>query len=461
MSTTIQWDSLDDLFGITAPSDEDACWHTAEVDAAIVAEDCHRLCQLVQEGDEHARSIFDQINRVMAFASAHDFDALLRLLSGTSFAAEEYSGIHCVFPPWCLSQGCRGLRIHGTLPALAVALNRADLLEQLLRQGCHTELPSPAPCLYASIYDGLWNLHIIWNEIPPDEMDALFGNNLTALALAVLLGHGDCVEVLLRHGATMECNFVLGNVMYLGFREKDGEYRRARELVLAHGDRASHKPILSDLYHCSTRQFREVLQSYHYTSQEWDKCQGLLDPDEVSWKNCHQRLAEICKVYPDALSNPFITDVVFAHAANPDFDPAPLLRLAEGCKVDLTMVDWNYIPVARMRTLLNLLSERSTLTADRMQFFRTVSSERLRLLLKYVHFYASERTAPISDLSSSLLLFGSTPLIRHALETGVINESTKDLVTFLSGSFVPERARAAVLTVKRDPALLLPDFEGE
>ncbi|MBR6677211.1 MAG: hypothetical protein IKL23_00555, partial [Oscillospiraceae bacterium] len=224
------------------------------VDTALDRQDTAELFRLMEESNELFDAVKMRLDRIMAFITAEEFDALLlRMsekeqlldraenaktpnLSGSDKRGRfpkgggdleppatyaQYRGVFCLYPSWCKKLGYRGIRIRGSLVSCAVALNRPDLLSLLLQGGysanplVHTRLT----CLWdkENIPSDLMNLRedslfdVIRNScggFPNGASYAktiwkreLSGMSLSPLSLAILLGRTECVRALLDHGS--------------------------------------------------------------------------------------------------------------------------------------------------------------------------------------------------------------------------------------------------------------------
>ena len=157
---------------------------------------------------------------------------------------------------------------------------------------------------------------------------------------------------------------------------------------------------------------------------------------------------------------------LITHACCYNGDLTPLLPQLKNRKLDLCRVEWDELPAKGLRQVLSQLSACCTLTLNtRNAEFVPSSPERLRLVMKHVRLISKERYRKerLTRFSEAILRCGSPRIVRHALQTGIIVESTKDILIALQESEIPlsDPCREALLTTKRDPALVWDSSETQ
>ena len=440
------------------------------IDKLVAAGDMGALLRLAEQEEGHIAALQRRLGEIMNIATAEEYRRLLLRLRQCNplelilFQTEEW-GTVIIRPPWHPLLQCGGFHVTGTLPFLAVALQRTDMLEMLLDMGfspqprCNPFYPVPKDSTLLPIFGNTSRADYPHRGSPEHP---LFWD-LSPLALAILLGQSDAAALLLRHGADTEANSgAVSWAMHLGFRQDDPAYRRARETVLAHGDPASHRPRLAALTRSNLDQLREVLKTYRYDAR--DCCSALLADFHYSWEEycqCALLLSEHC---PALREDPHFLEALFRHGCI-EQDMTPLLPLFPEETLDLTQVDWDGLPVRGMEQILSFLAVHRHLTAEATEIegFASDPRKQISLLMKHVHlsYDESRRKEQICPLTWDALKSDSPRLLRRMLQQGIIRESTKDILLTLQEYFPMslDLYREALLTTKRDPALVWADWQ--
>ena len=441
------------------------------VDNAIAAKDMAALCALLEgeEGSFHADSIRQRHGEIMGFAPLSKYKTLLNCLRTVSpppgCDGVEHGDI-LIHPPWCEKKLHRkGLLVDGSLVALAVALDRSDILRFLLQTMHYAAEPFHSdPCM--RWYDEEEKFQLVcvgsFTSGARPWHDGRTSWDMSPLAFAILLGHSDCAELLLHHGAATEAgNDSVSHAMYLSFRMDDPAYRRVRELVLAHGDPASHKPFLAALPDATLQQFRAVLKTYRYDVQD---CAEFAEEFHLDWDEFCLRLRALGRHRPSMWGSDAVAMRLITHACCCNGDLTPLLPQLKNRKLDLRRVDWDELPEKGLRQVLSQLSACCTLFIQNGELGFFLSATQLRLIMKYVCLINREcdRRGRITNFTFDVLSHNNPRLLRYALQTGHIRESTKDILTALQEAEIPLSAscRAALLTTKRNPALVWEDWDS-
>lgn len=483
-----RWDELTNFFGQTNG------WGNygvdAQLNAALGAGDIGKVVDLVENAQ-------DEISREMAGrclaesikdATPADYATLLCCLP-----EGEYAGCCFVDVDWRVPNNSLvdriQLQITGTLVSLAVAWNRPDILEMLLRKGHDVDGASFAAssALVHFTKGSMLGFQIrqkenrtissvLFNGVMRYTEGGFLGDwlypSVTPLALAILMGHEKCARILLDYGACVENEHGVSRMMNLVWREKDAQYMAVREAVLSHKKAARYRPVLSELTESSRKQFRMALRGYSYTREDYvqfleelfREVNNLYRPPTIlqhDWTEICCKLLEIGAVCPEVLASRQAMRLVFFCEEMEGFSLDPLFPFLKGRKVDLTSVLWLIPTIQTCRRLLSELSGNCELVMDRYGLiFPTQSVTRLKLLIKYVTMLSEKRTERISALTAAILRCNNAKLVRSSLENGVIPESTKDLLYWMQENPGAVNCREAILTTRRKESLVLENWNS-
>lgn len=419
-------------------------------------------------------------------AGVEEVAAILDLLP-----AGEYTECDTYLVDWSpTGEVCRRLKwdvcVQGTLVMHAVAQNRPDVVRLLLERGYDVNCASAASAA-ALLQDHYENISGYGRDyIPfhpymarpescvrlrkwdttPDDVCPLEWEGATPLSLAVMLGHGECARMLVKHGAWLEEAPSVSAAMYLFWREKDAAYQAARQEVLAAGDHPRHRPVLWAVGEtCSPRQLKAVLEGWNYSQKELTyaaHCMVLaLRHQRDLWKTYTDGWDDLCRrIYrighscPEAIQDRSVIGDLLDHFLSwKQVSVEPLLPILEGATLDISEMRANLYCLERAgaRKFFTELAERCRLVMDRDVVNREIPGSVLRLLLNTVDFLPPAAEDGISGLTQAILHTGDLRLIRKALRDGLIppEESTEELLRCQQILRLPPTCRSALLTTPR------------
>lgn len=485
---TFRWDTLTETFGKTVEpnwsADSPLIW-------ALDEKNVGKVVDLVENAREPiSRKMAGRcLVECMKDATPAEYAALL-----AGLPEGEYAGTCLVDVDWRLPKNNLAdsyiVQITGTLVSHAVAWNRQDILRMLLNRGHDVDgtsfFAASSLVSFAGMRigegirqqpgsSGTFSKVQIFGKFNYSEGGS-WGNwaysSITPLALAVLLGHEDCVRILLEHGAAVGGNPGVSYMMNLAWREKDKRYQSARAAVLSGEDTLCCRPVLSELTESSRKQFRSVLRRYSYTPEEYTQFFKKLHSEiwehfvqhialQHDWKGICGKLIEIGEVCPEMLADQQAICLIFCCGGMEGFSLELLLPFLKGRTLDLSSVPLMYPTVQTCRLLLSELSKCCELVIDRYSLaFPQGSVARLKMLLKYVTIYSGERKERISALTEAILNCNNVKLMRHSLERGVIPESTKDIICWMRENLCSDICREVVLATHRDKSRVLDNWCG-
>lgn len=376
--------------------------------------------------------------------------------------------------------------VQGTLVMHAVAVNRPDVLQQLLScgydvNGASTEAAAALLEYFAEAPDfETFQPHGCsprpesrvclrsW-DANPNDVPAMGWDGATPLSLAVLLGHTECARILVEHGAWTEETHSVSRAMYLFWRTSDADYQAARRVVLEAVSPGSHRPALWALAPaCSAEQLEEILTRYSYTQEELARTAYHVlwefSSHRQLWKDCRQAAHTLCaKLYrigqlcPNALCDPKTLGILLTRCCSIKELPLDLfLPFLTGKTLDISYlrIGSGWISHPEGTQMLETLAQHCTLVMERDAVSPGIQSGILRQLLKHTSFLPPVADTGISGLTMALLMNGNQRLIQRALETGIIwpGESTEELLLCQKQFPFSPACRMAVLTTPRPPA---------
>ena len=400
----------------------------------------------------------------------------------------EYAGSWDFPAPWAPNGSARRryrweIRVQGTLVLLAAAENRPEHLAALLARGYDVNSASPAAAsalmekfeagivLFGSDFSPFQpftarpvsSLWLQRHNDEPEDIPPLQIDGATPLAAAVLFGSRACARLLVKHGAWLLESPGVSQAMWLAWRERNVDYRAAREEVLA---RSREKPVLWALGRtCSPHQLHEVLETWTYSREELSAAarRMLMDFQEQSrlWKEpkrgwedlCH-RLRQVGRACPEALCGRDVIGELLARCAREKaWGLEPFLSILEGQTLDLSCLPCSTIWTGTQegKNLLETLSAHCTCVMDRDGVLPGRNEAVLRLLIKRVTFLPPAVDGGVSNLTYAILQTGNPRLIRQALRQGTIPpaETTAELLDCQRQLQLPPICRALLLTVPR------------
>jgi len=387
---------------------------------------------------------------------------------------------------------CRRLQwdvsVQGTLLMHAVAVNCPEAVELLLRHGYDVNCASPASASAlmqnhfetVSVYGRDYipfhphtarpesRVQLRKWDSTPESIHPLEWEGATPLALAILLGHGDCACILAEHGAWLEEAPSVSAAMYLFWRERDPGYQAARAAVLSAGDTARHRPVLWAVGEiCSPRQLSAVLETWNYDRRELiyaaRRMVLALRHQESLWKDASdgwqalcEKICRIGRVCPEAVRDrSVIGDLLDEYLSRKNVTIEPLMSLLEGATLDISELRAHLCQPDRngAQNLLTELAQRCRPVMDRDVIPAGTPPGVLRFLLKTVTFLPPAADEGVSGLTQAILHTGDLRLIRRALKTGLIppEESTEELLLCQQMLNLPSVCRSALLTTQRPP----------
>lgn len=384
----------------------------------------------------------------------------------------EYTGTIYRKVPLCgrhgRMKGNRYVRIDGTLPTLAAAMDKPELLRFLLDHGhdinsasqtaveallndssLHEGIPSsPTPF---HLYPGLFSANR-QSSVTSDTLGRLRDTPLferllfqcdgaTPLVAAIVCGSTACVRVLLERPGVWgpECP-AISAALALDWRAGDAAYAEACRLVRVLPDGTLRPLVLRAIIdHCSEDFLRNELATVQYDAAAIrDAADELL----LDWRWFHSsrgspatvhKLSLLAEHGPTVLQTPVLRGRLASLFLCRQGD-AQLLALIErfcpGHDIDLGYAqhELNFIPIKALKAGLKRLCAigRPVLSCD-VALIRARDPEeieaRLRLLFEYVRFLPGSYSAGLSSLTRTVLNASSLSLLELALEKGAIPAS--------------------------------------
>ena len=445
-----------------------------------------KLESLAREGDwEEAINVLSRMPRephpavaekCMACAvHSAGMDAMSRLLTALHNREYAWEDYYLMSFPELKSRSKRCmLTVNGTALMHAIAEERGLLQSLLLSHGYDPNCASPnaaeallrsasgiASC-YGENYSPIKEysaraesriclapLRADTDRIAPLEIEGA-----TPLALAMLMGKPGAVRQLIEGGAWTQAPSV-SRCMYLYWREKDEEYRAAREEILKTGMR----PVLqSACCCCSPKQLSQLLCSFEYSRDEriaaakamliaYRFQSELWDDEKERWQDLCHRLA----LLRDVIEAPEVLGELLLCCADDKNAPLePLIPYLRGKTICIDCVGTMLFGLNRRENAekFKLLAENCRLEMHRDAVFGSLPMKSLKLLLKHVNFLPAEDIGGVSGLSIAILRTGDMRLISRALKEGLIppEESTQDLLLCQKKLELPSGCRSLLLT---------------
>lgn len=393
----------------------------------------------------------------------------------------------------------RYIRVGGTLPTLAAALDKPEQLQFLLDRGHDVNSASqaavealvgdsalfnflhPTPKVHpgaryanagsAIAADTLKNLR----EPAPFEPYSFQLNSVTPLAAAILCGSVDCVRVLMERPDvwTTECPAV-SVALALDWRTGDAAYTEACHLARMRAD-GSLRPLAlwSVIGSLDANRLRTELTTVSYdTATVCEAAEQLLNGvGFLSFLSTPQvdHLTVLAECAPSAFRTPIARGHLASLFLNQQ-DSTQLRALVErfcrGCAIDLGYAPYVLfqIPLGKLRSSLETLCAvgTPTLSCDRVNLCLHQKpgelAKRLRLLLEHVRFLPGSYSIGLSALTHAVLQCGSLSLLELALKKEAIpaREPLDMMLPLVIGN---SALRARLLTAKRpDTPVSPPDW---
>lgn len=420
----------------------------------------------------------------------------------------EYTGTIRRTVPFCNRSGKivgeREVCVSGTLPTLAAAMDRPELLRLLLARG-HDVNSASQTAVEALLEDcqlrsqfavaapqrlscGVFSA----NERSSIEVDTLKRlhdkspfpvllfqySGVTPLAAAIVCGSVACVRVLLEQSSVWrtECPAV-SVALSLDWRAGDGDYVEACRLVRTLPD-GSLRPLALQyiIEQCSENLLRRELAAAPYDTTT---IRGAADRLLLNWRlgilgvprdiqKFDRKLSMLAKRDPAAFQTPILRGrLASTFLCQPENKGLRALvkRFCRDCDIDLgyDQVVLDSVPFEELELGLKWLCAigRPVLNCDTVLvtgYDQRERTRRLRLLLEHVHFLPGGYCVGLSALTHAVLSSDSLPLLKLALKKGVIpaQEPIKAMLELIPNR--PEM-RAKLLAEKRPEApLSLPNW---